>query len=1641
MKTLLKFLISAAVMLLISQSNFAQAPTLGTTANFVLFSSNGAVSHTGLSQITGNVGTNNGSSTNFGNVNGNMHDQNPASAQASTDLLTAYNQIAAVTANFFVASPLGNGDTLVAGTYSLGAASTLNGILTLDAENDPSAIFIIRVMGSLSSAANTKVNLINGGQACNVYWQIEGLLSIASGTVLRGTFIVNNAAITMSTNDTIEGRLLTTTGGITVDNLMAYTPIGCGSPVLTGPSAPALGAAGCFGIFSSVGDVTNAGITFVTGDVGTQIGSTVGFDSLNITGKLHLVQDTTTAAANAALGTAYTALNTLSHDIELMAPAAFGNNLVLTPHTYLLNAMTVFTDSLYLNAMGDSNAVFVIKINGALSTSTYAKVILINGARSKNVYWVVNGAVEINDYSEFKGTVVANNGAINAKIGVQVQGRLMTTAGAITTAAVTVVSPITCLAQAAVVITTEPIALQICAGDTAMFVVAASGSNLSYQWYRNNVLLVNSGSISGATNDTLTIFPAILANAGNYTVIVSDTSLSDTSVVAALTVTANTLITNEPADLSVCAGDSVNFSVVAQGDSLTYQWFRGTTALVTTAFVLGADSSTLVLLAANVSDIDSTYYVIVNGLCGAPDTSVMARLTVSTAATIATQPVDITACFGDTIQFSFTTAGSNPSVQWFRNNTLLNNGLHLMGADSTVMTIYDVNLSDATNNYYAVITSACGTSDTTDLVALVVNLEVNITNEPSSVAVCAGDSAVLSVIASGDGLTYQWYRGSTALVNSFFILGAYSSAITFLSTAAGNVDSNYYVVVSGLCGPADTSAMVTLSIEAAPTVVTQPVNQTICNGDTVRFSITTSAAANVQWYRGNTALTNSLNLVGADSTVMTFFAANLGDVATNYYAVVSGTCGQPDTSNFAALTVNVVTNITAEPINTTVCEGQNLNLSVVATGSALTYQWFRGNVAMTNVAGISGATTANLSIATVTTGFSGTNYYVVVTGLCGVDTSTLTTVQVNTGTDITTQPTSQIACIGQPASFSVVASGNGLTYQWRKGNLALVNGGTISGATGSTLTISAVSLGDIAANYSVIVNSICGIADTSVLVGLTVNSLNAILTEPIAQTVCVGQAVNLSVVAVGAGLTYQWRIGNTPLVNGGVISGATTATLSISAAALANAASNYNVIVNGLCGAPDTSISVDVVVNTAPVITTQPIAQVACVGANTSFTVVATGTGITYQWRKGSVNLTNTGNISGATTATLTLTGVNLVDAATDYNVLISGTCTPALASANVALQVNSLVQITTAPLASQTICAGSSISFTVVATGTGLTYQWRKGTVNLTNTGNVSGATSATLILNPVVAGDAATDYNVVVAGACAPQQISTNATLVVNALTAFVIQPTTVNVCEGSSASITASAVGTNLSYQWFKGGVALVNTGNISGSTTNTLVINPVTLADAAANYQLVVTGSCLPALSSNLVAVNVALPHLIVTQPSDTITNIGGSASFTVVDNGQGVTYQWRRGNINVVNGGNISGSQSATLQFSPATVADNGMDYNVVISGNCAADLRSINVALLVTEPLSVEEWLAKETPVVFYPNPFNTELNAMMHVNSSLLEADVQLYNSLGVMVLQSSLSTEQAMREQMTLPAGIYHYRVLSNGILMQSGKLISLQ
>ncbi len=427
--------IALSFLLIMPISNYAQAPNLGTAANFVLFTSTGAVTNTGKTLLTGNVGTNSGSNTGFGNVNGVMHTSNGVTATAKADLLTAYNQLNTTTATSAHSPLLGNGDTLKAGVYAISAPTTLNLNLILDAEGNPNAVFIFKLGATLSTNAASAIVLINGAKSCMVFWKVEGLVSMATNTAMAGTVIANNAAINMSTGATLEGRALSTTGAISVNGITANTPIGCGSPVLTGPAAPNMGSSICYALFSGNGSCTNSGITNVTGDVGTNVGLTTGFNPLFVDGMIHPIPDGSTAACAADLLNVYTYLNTLPYDIELLYPAQFGQSLVLTPHTYLMNAATTFTDTIILDALGKGNAVFLIKINGALTTTTFAKVKLINGAKAVNVFWLVKGAVNINNFSEIAGTIICHNGAIDLKTGTKLNGRAFTTNGVLSTTA------------------------------------------------------------------------------------------------------------------------------------------------------------------------------------------------------------------------------------------------------------------------------------------------------------------------------------------------------------------------------------------------------------------------------------------------------------------------------------------------------------------------------------------------------------------------------------------------------------------------------------------------------------------------------------------------------------------------------------------------------------------------------------------------------------------------------------------------------------------------------------------------------------------------------------------------------------------------------------------------------------------------------------------------------------------------------------------------------------------------------------------------------------------------------------------------------------------------------------------------------
>ncbi len=442
MKKLLLLLLPIFILTALSQPTRAQAPNLGTAGDFVLFTSVGAVTNTGNSFITGNVGTNAGAITGFGNVNGVMYAPGGVTLTAKGDLATANTQLNNATTTGTHAPQFGT-ETITKGVYAIAGNANLDGNLTLDAQNDPNAVFIFKMDAAFATTTASQITLINGAQACNVFWKIDGVVSIGSQTIMRGT-VIGEVAINLATGVVVDGRMLSTGGAIVLLYTSAKIPAGCGRAIPVGPAAPDLKSVGCYAIFTTTGDVTNAGTTKVTGDVGSNSAAPGGYSALDVNGTIHLIPDPSTAQAASDLTDLYNYLNLLPYDIELLYPAQFGNNLVLTPHTYLMDAATSLTGTVILNGEGNADAVFVIKINGALTTGTNAKVVLTNGTQAKNVYWNVNGAVSIADYSVFKGTIIANNGAISLATGVNLEGRILSTTGLVTTNAATVTSDKVC---------------------------------------------------------------------------------------------------------------------------------------------------------------------------------------------------------------------------------------------------------------------------------------------------------------------------------------------------------------------------------------------------------------------------------------------------------------------------------------------------------------------------------------------------------------------------------------------------------------------------------------------------------------------------------------------------------------------------------------------------------------------------------------------------------------------------------------------------------------------------------------------------------------------------------------------------------------------------------------------------------------------------------------------------------------------------------------------------------------------------------------------------------------------------------------------------------------------------------------------
>lgn len=314
--------------------------------------------------------------------------------------------------------------------------------------------------------------------------------------------------------------------------------------------------------------------------------------------------------------------------------------------------------------------------------------------------------------------------------------------------------------------------------------------------------------------------------------------------------------------------------------------------------------------------------------------------------------------------------------------------------------------------------------------------------------------------------------------------------------------------------------------------------------------------------------------------------------------------------------------ITQNPTSQTGAQGSLISLSVSATGSPnLHYIWRKSGVA---VAGAGDAPMFDLNNAQPS---DAGNYDVVVFNNAGSVTSTVATVTVRYAPIITAQPQATAVCPAGTAVFSVTASGEpAVAYQWRFGTTDLLN------ETNATLTLTNVQAAQ-AGDYSVVVTNELGTA-TSNPAALTLNSPTTATPLVNVTNACPASAVNFSTTAGGTGpFTYAWR-------KDGTLLGETTSTLTITSASTTDAGT-YCVEVTGTCGSVTNCATLTIA--PAPAITGQPQNFNGVQGNTATFTVAATPSvpTPTYQWRYNGANLANGGQVSGATSPTLTISSLN----------------------------------------------------------------------------------------------------------------------------------------------------------------------------------------------------------------------------------------------------------------------------------------------------------------------------------------------------------------------------------------------------------------
>ena len=313
---------------------------------------------------------------------------------------------------------------------------------------------------------------------------------------------------------------------------------------LFGQVAPDLGSSSNFALFTASGAFNNAGASVVTGDAGTNVGAFNAFPPGVIIGNVYTA-DPVTAQAATDVAIAYGFVSAMT--CGSVIPSTLGNGQTLLPNIYCTGAASTINGDLILDAQGDPGSIFIFQIDGALATTVDSRIILANGASLCNVYWRVNGQVDLGENSLFQGTILAD-GAINLLDAATLYGQALSVAGAISAQNNLVTIGVPVIAS---VISTDG-DVSICDGESVIL----------------------SGNIDGVWSTGETGISISVSESGDY--FVTNTTNCGSEESNHITIVVNPLpVCSISGDLILCEAESTE--LCASPGALSYLWSTGAT--------------------------------------------------------------------------------------------------------------------------------------------------------------------------------------------------------------------------------------------------------------------------------------------------------------------------------------------------------------------------------------------------------------------------------------------------------------------------------------------------------------------------------------------------------------------------------------------------------------------------------------------------------------------------------------------------------------------------------------------------------------------------------------------------------------------------------------------------------------------------------------------------------------------------------------------------------------------------------------------------------------------------------------------------------------------------------------------------------